>query len=429
MSAPAVQVGVPVRQRLGRSAVVFSTENSTFWMVSYRVLSAIPGPIFAYLVARTTSVGTASAIFVAIATASVFQLLDFGLVTASSNDLTGAGAQESLSYVVSKLLRPQSILLTTTAFIFVIARALQLAAATTRIITFICVVSAASSVSVLGSVFERTLVMRRSYRSLSCCAIPMCIATGVFLGLNFCFAVSPSNTTIAVLLFLTITVPRISAFFVVRFASRTFSSQGIPTSRAPSQPQGHKAAKGFLALQVIALISFQTDVVVAKFIGDDSSAVRLALLLRAFGPVLLIGSTLAQDIWPRLHAGGIDIREAKKLCIRVLWATIFVGLACASLTAVLNVGLPAESRLRIPDILAALLWFPMLSFGNAIGQVLAARNNIILLVRRGWLMAFANLGLSMLFGYILGPPGYLLGSFVSYSFMMVLPSWRLTNSG
>ena len=396
-------------------------------MIAYRVFSAFPNAAFAYLVVRTTPLAIASTILVAVSAIPIFQLLDFGEVTAASEMLSKPDFGTDSMLVAVRLMRIQSILLVFGLSAVALLRMLGLASKFQLQGSFLAVVFVSCSISTAAAVFERRLVMRRKYGQLVLCAAPSCLLIVLCLLANLLFSVRFSLFALGSILGCSIFLPRLLAIFTevhpVRLLRVAFSgSWNAPKTRRLSKA----AARGFLALQVIGLVSFQTDVVVAKLIGSDSSAVRLALLGRAFGPVLLVGSALAQDIWPRILSDCASTDAARRMCIRVLLVTGVLSVGAAGIAQVLNLSLPVRSQLGWSDLAAGILWFPMLSFGTAIGQVLAARGQIRLLVRRGWAMAGSNLLLTIVFGHLYGPPGFLLASFVSYGVLIVGPSWHLT---
>ena len=420
----------PVRtspQRAPVEQILSNNKTSVFWLAASRLQPAVAALVITYTISRTQTGATASALIVGSAIVPLLALGELGRVTRWSSALSRPAHARAIQREVIRSLVPwHAAYLTICTGILCFG---QTVGPELRLeLTSIGIVGCALTVASMLAVYERTLVMMRRYRALTLCAVPSTtIAAALFAGgLARPSAVKP--WLIVTVLSASILAPKLLAS--IAETRRRYS--GVLTTDADrvDGTQANGSGRAFFTLQVLAILSFNSDILLARAVGQRGDAVRLALVNRAFGPVLLVGSLLAADIWPRLaHEGDAPSPIARRLCLRVLGAAVAVSLACIGLSVLANHLLPEMSRLRPGETAAAAIWHPMLAFGSAIGQALAARNMADQLIRLGWMMCAANLALSLWLGRTLGVPGFLLGSLISYTGIVLVPTYRMLTSG
>jgi O-antigen/teichoic acid export membrane protein len=279
------------------------------------------------------------------------------------------------------------------------------------------------------SPWERVDQMRRNYRSLAVTtfvglAVPGLIVIGLVAGfiqssfwLWFGLAVGAPL------------IPRLlhALRHLVWRSSRSDRPRSTKIHRKVNR--SYPAAKEFFVIQLISVIAFSTDVIVAKLLSLDEAAVQLGLVARLFGPASLVVAVLVHDVWPKVsQAATVSIERSVEVgndsVKRITVTAALLGVVCIPLPLFANSILPDYAELSTPLIIVAALWFVLSSSGNGAGQVLMGLGRQRVNLRRNVIMTVLNLIGSVILGSRFGAVGFLLSSFLAYSSVVYLPTIR-----
>lgn len=283
-----------------------------------------------------------------------------------------------------------------------------------------------TGIAVALSPWERVDQMRRNYRSLALAtfiglALPAAILVGLaigWIGSSFWlwFGLAAGTPVLPRLL---------HAWRHYRSGVAPYRDRPKRSKDLPSYP----AAKDFFVIQLISVVAFSTDIIVAKLMSLDEAAVQLGLIARLFGPASLLVGVFVQDVWPvvaqaRTVSTERAVAAGNASVVRITITAAALGILCVPLPLLANSILPGYANLSIPLVIVAAVWFVLLSSGAGAGQVLMGLGRQRVNLHRNVIMTILNLVGSVVLGSMFGAVGFLASSFLAYSCVVYVPTLR-----
>ena len=409
--------------------VLRATHSPLAWSIAWRVPLALFSLLIAFLSAGSLGVGGASLVALSSALVGPFSCFDGGLLNAFASEFDGHRPDEMrrLARSVSRVLlirRVGPVLIAGS----LAATWARLSGVAPLVVAAVWIQLIGTGLSLVLGPFERLAQMQRRYRFL---------ATNSFFGLLGPVAMvallawHPPTNAVLWWLIAASTVPLLPRAVVALRSGVVGSSWSVQHLGGRSLSGLRTGtARDFLILQVIAVVAFATDVVVAKLLALDEAAVQLSLLARLFGPATLVVALFTQDLWPRVaearrHGEAAATEEGLAGVRRITLLGLLLGFASVPIPFIANHLLPDFAELSPGLIFAGAAWFALLSSGTAAGQVIAALGRQRANIPHNVAMVTTNITLSIVLGIRLGAEGFILGSLLAYSLTLYVPTLKV----
>jgi uncharacterized membrane protein YphA (DoxX/SURF4 family) len=432
LNRPKVETSVPRSRR-----VLTQARQKAVWSTLWRGQLALFGLLVSIGSARLLPASESSIISLLFGIVGVFSCLDGGLVLAFASELDPSNGEQMAKEALSMAKRILVKRLTPAVAVGIAIAALCVTLGLDQ--RLVAVVFAQLCVVLLSMVlapWERVGQMSRRYRELAITTFfGLALPTG-FVVLLISKTVQSTFAWWAILSLSAPLYPRIALALTslssIRKSDGRNASGKQNSDQKPTQvaAKTYANAKEFLLLQVVSVVAFSTDVLVAKSLSLNEAAVQLALIARLFGPAALIVGIAIQDVWPRVaqaKASSLNaaIEEGAKSVRKITYLSAILAFICIPIPLFANSILPAYADLSPVAVISAALWFALVNSGSAAGQVVVALGRQRENLKRNISMAIANLVGSILLGVRFGAPGFLLSSLLAYGLILYRPTLRI----